>query len=603
MVGSTGGRNGRPGRGLGWSLRTRVFAVVALGAVPALTGAAIGTVALSSVNDKVAQINQQSVRTMIQLADLRDMEGDMRVNLRDLFTASDVVTATTALRETDDQMDADLAAYLREHGSRSDAEGRLALEFAAKLEDWRNARNTDVVAPLLAGDSAKAKVGLIGTTSSADGAMAGPLDRLFDLESAGAQERQKAAQQAYTTGRALILTVVLVGLVLSALAALLLIRRPVLLLRRITDVVASGDVVARVGTTDSSDLGRLGAALDRTLATISRQQDDLAAQQADRERQTALNFQRQESAEREVRERAQVIINETSTAVIAELKDVLEQAEAVRSASAEIDKRVGDADAMTRAVVDRAGSADTVVEAVTGSLRRVAGIAQLIAGVAEQTNLLALNATIEAARAGDAGRGFSVVANEVKELAAETGRSTGEISATVSALETDASAMAATIQEMSQGVGTMSDATGRVSEVAARQRESVERLDQCVQEAITRIGAMSQLTERLERRQARRVAVGVTAVASWAGRREDCEIVDLSETGARLHLDGPLPDTGDELVLEVTSPSYTATLRGTVVRQVGTPAQEVGATFLTLSSTEMAQLRDYLASLTGTLSV
>jgi len=599
MVGSTGGRNGRPGRGLGWSLRTRVFAVVALGAVPALTGAAIGTVALSSVNDKVAQINQQSVRTMILLADLRDMEGDMRVKLRDLFTASDVVTASTALRETDDKMDADLAAYLHSHGSRTDTEGKIALEFGARLEDWRNVRNADVVSPLMVGDTAAAKTGLTGTTAKADEAMAGPLDHLFELESAGAEDRQKAAQQAYTTGRALILGVVLLGLLLSAVAALLLIRRPVLLLRRITDVVASGDVDARVGTTDSSDLGRLGAALDLTLATISRQRDDLAAQQSARDRQTALNFQRQESAEREVRERAQSVINETSVAVIAELKDVLEQAEAVRAASAEIDKRVGDADAMTRAVVDRAGSADTVVEAVTGSLRRVAGIAQLIAGVAEQTNLLALNATIEAARAGDAGRGFSVVANEVKELAAETGRSTGEISATVSALETDASAMAATIQEMSQGVGTMSDATGRVSEVAARQRESVERLDQCVQEAITRIGAMSQLTERLERRQARRVSVGLTAVAQCAGRREACEIVDLSETGARLHLEAPLPETGDELVLEVESPTYTATLHGVVVRQVGAPAKEVGATFARLSPAEAARLRDYLASLTG----
>lgn len=64
---------------------------------------------------------------------------------------------------------------------------------------------------------------------------------------------------------------------------------------------------------------------------------------------------------------------------------------------------------------------------------QLSGIVTTISGIAQQTNLLALNATIEAARAGDAGRGFSVVANEVKKLAADTRMATDQAVAMVAA--------------------------------------------------------------------------------------------------------------------------------------------------------------------------
>jgi methyl-accepting chemotaxis protein len=280
-------------------------------------------------------------------------------------------------------------------------------------------------------------------------------------------------------------------MVLSVLAAWLLIRRQIALLSRITGVVRSKDVDSRVNTHDRTDVGELGQALDQLLDTVRQQRESLAQQQAARELQLATDFAQQQRAEHEARERAQAIIDENGRAVLAELETVLEQANLFRTASTQIDETILDARSLNRRIVERASTAGDVVDAVTGSLRRVGGIAKLIAGVAEQTNLLALNATIEAARAGEAGRGFSVVANEVKELATETGRSTGEISATVGTLEADANAMAATIADMSRGVSSMSEATGKLSEVASLQRDSVERLDSCLREAINRINDMS----------------------------------------------------------------------------------------------------------------
>lgn len=97
--------------------------------------------------------------------------------------------------------------------------------------------------------------------------------------------------------------------------------------------------------------------------------------------------------------------------------------------------------ATTTALVELIKEADQQVKALVESNNRVSGILDLIDGLAEQTNLLALNAAIEAARAGEAGRGFAVVADEVRSLAQKTGNATRDIGNIVKALNSQCSLM------------------------------------------------------------------------------------------------------------------------------------------------------------------
>ena len=86
---------------------------------------------------------------------------------------------------------------------------------------------------------------------------------------------------------------------------------------------------------------------------------------------------------------------------------------------------------MVRGIADELGNVAQKVEALSEQSERISSIVQVIRGIAEQTNLLALNAAIEAARAGEQGRGFAVVADEVRNLAARTSQATVEINEVV----------------------------------------------------------------------------------------------------------------------------------------------------------------------------
>lgn len=133
----------------------------------------------------------------------------------------------------------------------------------------------------------------------------------------------------------------------------------------------------------------------------------------------------------------------------------------------EISRQVQETASLATEAVEQARTTTDRVGELSKAANRISDVVELINSIAGQTNLLALNATIEAARAGNIGSGFAVVANEVKALAEQTARATGEIGEQISGIQT-------ATQESVSAIVQISKTIQRLSEIASTIAAAVE---------------------------------------------------------------------------------------------------------------------------------
>ena len=330
-----------------------------------------------------------------------------------------------------------------------------------------------VISDIAAGRLDQAKLQINGPLSEHADNMMKAMAALIAYNGKGAEEAsQRSSDVADQALTAIIGSLLVIMLVMAAIATLLTrsIVVPLADAVAVAERVATGDLTQNIQVTGRDEpallllaLGRMQESLRDTLRKIAASSDQLASASEELHTVTEDTSRglHQQSAEID---QAATAVNQMTAAV----EEVANNAVSTADASKGADRttrdgrdQVNQALASIQHLVDDVTGTSAEIEQLASNANEISRVLDVIGAIAGQTNLLALNAAIEAARAGEAGRGFAVVADEVRALAHRTQQSTAEIEQMIVGIQTGTE-RAVTAMHSSQGraAGTLEVAQG-----------------------------------------------------------------------------------------------------------------------------------------------
>lgn len=496
-------------------IRTKLNILVIFASLLMVAIGATGLLGINISNSALSSVYHEKLLYIIQLNEVREQQMQVRTELleaaleRDAF---EILGRIDKVRSSMFKIETILGEY-NKHAMLADEKKLVDAFVAGRLDYGRNG-----VLPILELLQAekfeqvqKVRKDIMnpGYAKASEG-----IDALIQLQVEGAKNEFERVENTTRVIRITAIASIIIGLTLSIALGLIITRSVnygVRELAKTASKLANGELSARVDWNSTDELGDVGRAFNRMAIEFSslisqvRQSADQVASAAAIQAGTAEKV-------------SAISNNQTQQAAIAasSIENLNLAVKEIAQKTVEVLTSANDASAMAdegQQVVNKAVlGIQLVAVTVSESAQLMVSLGQrsdqigqiinVIKDIAEQTNLLALNAAIEAARAGEQGRGFAVVADEVRKLAERTALATSEISKMISAIQSETGNAVATMgkgsSEVSDGVALANQAGKSLQNINNSVKRVVDMIEQISESTRSQSETTNEITQRVE---------------------------------------------------------------------------------------------------------